>query len=356
MKLFEKNKNMKKIFIILTIIIPFLSKAQDIHFSQFNETPVLLNPAMSCMAYDTRIIANYKNQWASVNSPFQTYGISIERAVKHLKLKKAFLGMSLSVYKDKAGDAGLGSILANLGINAVVKTGEYSKLSGGIGGGVNYRTINPAKLQWESQYNGSTYDAAIASGEKTPISSFVQGDFVGGLVYHYAKNEKYISAQEGTKFDIGFSAFHFNMPRYSYTNSNDKQFAKYVVHSNFDIGITGAGAAIVPSLLYVRQGPSQEINVGCLFKYIISDQSVYTDIKKPCALSIGAFYRVGDALIPTALFQYDKYAIGVSYDLNLSQLTGASKAKGGLEFSLRFNTSPGYGKALGNSINNPTYK
>lgn len=352
----KKIINMKKIILLMILISPFFMKAQDIHFSQFNETPVLLNPAMSCTAYDTRIIANYKNQWASVTSPFQTYGISIEKAIKHLKLKKAYIGMSLSVYKDKAGDAGLGSILGNLGINAIIKTGEYSKISAGIGGGINYRTINVSKLQWESQYNGSTYDAGIASGEKVPVSSLVQADFVGGIVYHYAKSEKDITAQEGTKFNIGFSAFHYNMPQYSFVNSNAKQYAKFVMHSNFDIGINGAGMAIVPSVLYVRQGPSQEINVGCLFKYIISDQSVYTSIKKPSAISLGAYYRVGDAIIPSLLFQYDKYAFGLSYDLNLSELTGVSKTKGGLEFSLRFNTSPGYGKSLGASVNRPTYK
>jgi hypothetical protein len=146
------------------------------------------------------------------------------------------------------------------------------------------------------------------------------------------------------------------MPKYSYVNSGDKQFVKYALHGNFDIGIKNTGIAIVPSALYMRQGPSQEINIGSLFKYIIQDQSVYTGIKKPCAIAIGAYYSVGDAIIPTLQFQYDMYAICVSYDLNTSQLTGASKAKGGLEFSLRFNTSPGYGKALGKSMNRPTYK
>lgn len=68
--------------------------------------------------------------------------------------------MSLSIYKDKAGDAGLGFLLVNLGFNAVVKTGQFTKFSAGLGGGVNYRTINPSKLQWESQYNGFTYDAS----------------------------------------------------------------------------------------------------------------------------------------------------------------------------------------------------
>ncbi len=37
---------MKKIILTSIILLPLLTKAQDIHFSQFNETPVLLNPAM----------------------------------------------------------------------------------------------------------------------------------------------------------------------------------------------------------------------------------------------------------------------------------------------------------------------
>ena len=150
--------------------------------------------------------------------------------------------------------------------------------------------------------------------------------------------------------------FHFNSPKISFISSGDRQYAKFVGHANFDIGIKGAGIALVPSLIYMRQGPSQEIDAGFMFKYIIQDQSVYTGIKKACAISLGAFYRVGDAVIPSLLFQYDKFALGFSYDLNVSKLTIASGAKGGMEISLRFNTSPGYGKSLGGSFNRPTYK
>lgn len=347
---------MKKLMIAGAILLPFFNKAQDIHFSQFTETPVLMNPALSCTAYDTRIIANYRSQWASVTSPYQTYGVSIERVVKHLKLKKSYVGMALNIYNDKAGDGNLGNLAANFGVNVVVKTGQFSKLSGGVGGGINYRTINPNNLKWESQYDGYAYDPTIASGESVPASSFVQADFVAGVVYHFARSERYISAQDGTKFDIGFSAFHYNMPKYSFVSSGDRLYTKFVGYASFDIGIKNAGIALVPSVLYMLQGPSQEINAGFMFKYIIQDQSVYTGIKKACALSAGAYYRAGDAIIPSLLFQYDKYAFGVSYDLNMSQLTAASKAKGGLEFSLRFNTSPGYGKSLGGSFNRPTYK
>jgi hypothetical protein len=43
--------------------------------------------------------------------------------------------------------------------------------------------------------------------KKFQRSSFVQGDFVGGIAYHYARSESYISAQDGTKFDIGYLYF-----------------------------------------------------------------------------------------------------------------------------------------------------
>ncbi len=348
--------NTKKILFVSVMLSPFFVKAQDMHFSQFNETPVILNPALSCTAYDTRVIANFKNQWASVASPYQTYGISVEKALKHLKLKKAYVGSSFSIFKDKAGDASLGTLAANLGFNVVVKVSQFGKLSAGLGGGFNYRTIDPTKLKWESQYDGYKYNASTASGEAVPYSSILQADFVGGLDFHYAKSERYISAQDGTKFDIGFSAFHYNAPKYSFSGTGDKEFAKVVAHANFDIGIKGAGVALVPSFVYMRQGPSQEIDAGFMFKYIIQDQSVYTGIKKASAISLGAYYRVGDAVIPSLLVQYDKFAFGVSYDLNISQLTSASKSRGGVEVCLRFNTSPGYGKSLGGSFNRPTYR
>jgi type IX secretion system PorP/SprF family membrane protein len=349
-------KSMKRILLAGIASIPFLGHSQDIHFSMFNETPVILNPALACTAYDTRIIANFKNQWASVASPYQTYGISIEKALKHLKLKKAYVGSSFSLYRDQAGDASLGSIAANLGFNVVVKVSENGKFSGGLGGGINYRTIDPTKLKWESQYDGYKFNAAAASGEAVPYSTILQGDFFAGVNYHYAKSERYISAQDGTKFDIGLSGFHFNTPKYSFAGTGDKQYAKFIIHSNFDIGIKSAGVALVPSFIYMRQGPSQEIDAGFMFKYIIQDQSVYTGIKKASAISIGATYRVGDAVIPAILFQYDKFALGISYDVNISQLTATSKSKGGMEIALRFNTSPGYGRSLGGSFNRPTYK
>ncbi|HWY34224.1 MAG TPA: type IX secretion system membrane protein PorP/SprF, partial [Nitrosopumilaceae archaeon] len=175
--------------------------------------------------------------------------------------------------------------------------------------------------------------------------------------WHYSKSEQYISANNGTRFDIGGSAFHINSPKQSYLKDNSvKQDMKYVGYATFSIGAKGSNICFAPGIIYMMQGPSREILTSMMFKYIIQDQSTYTALVKPCALSFGTQYRFKDALIPTFLFEYDKYALGVSYDVNLSNLITASKSKGGLEFCLRYNWNPGYGQMLGGKVNRSTYK
>jgi hypothetical protein len=98
------------------------------------------------------------------------------------------------------------------------------------------------------------------------------------------------------------------------------------------------------------QNSHVETITGLMFRYVLSDPSVHSGTIKPVALSLGGSYRFRDAFIAQALFEYDKYALGVSYDINLSALTPFSKTVGSLEVCLRYNWNPGYGKAVGNTI------
>ena len=57
-------------------------KAQDIHFSMFDLDPLLFNPAYSGFFDATaRFGAVYRNQWASVSTPFQTVSATAEVAL-----------------------------------------------------------------------------------------------------------------------------------------------------------------------------------------------------------------------------------------------------------------------------------
>ena len=64
---------MTKTFSLFLLIISFYANAQDIHFSQFEETALQLNPSNAGLQYETRVVVNYKSQWQSVNAPFKTF-------------------------------------------------------------------------------------------------------------------------------------------------------------------------------------------------------------------------------------------------------------------------------------------
>lgn len=340
----------KYLFIFILIFLGKYMSAQDIHFSQYTEAPLYLNPALATVSYDTRAIGYYRSQWSSIGKSYLTYGLTFEQAINHLKLKANHFGVSLNIFYDNAGNGLIKNLMPYLGLNYVMKISDDSKLSLGVQFGTSIRTVNSSNFTWDSQFDGFKYNPNLP-GENLQTTGIARFDAGGGINYHYAKSERYISAEDGPKFDFGFAAYHLTTPKYSFFNTGDKLYMKYITYFNGDFGIPSAGIALVPSITYIIQGPSKELTSGFMVKYIIKDQSVYTAAKKAMALSIGAYYRLKDAVIPTLLFQFDKWGLGIAYDLNLSDLTPATNAKGGLEVCLRFNTSPGYGRALGGGFN-----
>lgn len=348
------TKNIIKSLIIISFTSQ-LANAQDIHFSQYSEMGSIINPALAGVQYDTKVIASFRSQWGSVAKSYQTFGLGFEQAIKAKKLRGGYFTVAFNVFRDQAGDAKLSNLNPNLGISGLVKINKLLKISAGIQGGFNYKTINTDNLKWDRQYNGYEHDPSLPSGEIAPRSSITSYDLGFGGNFNYAKSEKFISAKDGNKFNAGFSLYHFGLPLNSFIITSEKLETRYILHFNGDFNIPGSKQSVMPSFIVMRQGPSSEFVLGAMYKFVLVDQSIVTGIKKPSAFALGVQYRYKDAVIPCILYQYDKYSLGLSYDINVSALTPASKRNGGLEVMLRYNMSPGYGKNLGRSNTKSSY-
>lgn len=342
---------MKKIITVFCLTISVMIQAQDFHFSQFNENPALINPALVGSLYAFRASAVYKDQWKSVTNAYNTYGVNVEMKFKpsnwevvdpkrSLIFKKSYnrIAGGLSVFNDKAGDSNMGTLQALLSIATFVPLNKNNSLSVGLQGSFVQRKMNSSKLIYPNQYNGYNYDPNLSSGETYNSQSFSYPDFGAGLSWTYNQEEKSIAANNQTRAQIGFSMFHVNQPKLRYLSNNERLFMKYVFHGNILIGIPNSYFGIAPSWLFQFQGPSKELMAGIMFKYYIKDDSRYTGFIKRSSIGIGAYYRNSDALIASVLIETGRYAIGLSYDINLSGLTKVSKAQGGPEITLRFNT------------------
>lgn len=330
--------------------------AQDIHFSQYAETPTSINPALAGVTYNTRAIINYKSQWSSVANKYLTMGFSFEQTIKHKKLKGNYFAVTANIFKDDAGDAKLKTLNPNFGLSYLQKINKKMKISGGLQSGFFYRTIDVSGLHWGEQFDGYAFDPNLPTGEaNAPRSSITSFDLGGGVNLNYVQSDKFLSAKNAAKFDVGFSTYHFSLGRSSFITTTEKLSTRYCAYFNGDFNIPNSINAIMPSILIMRQSSNMEIIMGALFKFILGDPSTYTSRKKPRALSIGSYYRYRDAIIPTVLIQLNKYAFGVSYDINVSALTPASKRYGGLELMLRYNLFPGYGINMGRTDTKPSY-
>jgi type IX secretion system PorP/SprF family membrane protein len=335
MKIFKYS-----IFLIFNFSF-LIIRSQDIHFSQFYMSPLTQNPAMTGANYDLQGILNFKDQWQSVATPYKTMAASFDMRLNKNKPKKGFFGAGINLFNDKAGDSKMGTTQANLNIAYHVRLGGYNTLGAGLQGGFVQRSISYSALEWGNQYDGTKYNSTLPTGEAKGSAAFTYPDFGAGLVWTYNNTAGAVRVEGNhhLKANLGVSVFHPHQPKYSFDKTPiEKLYAKMVVHGNAMISLPNSNIAIVPGVMYYKQGPAQEIYAGSLFRFELQQNSKYTGIKKGAALSLGGFYRAKDAFVAAFQLEYSNYAMGVSYDLNTSKLTPASRGRGGIEISLRFVT------------------
>lgn len=327
---------MKKI--IFGLLITNFVYSQDIHFTQIQFFPLILNPAMSGANYALSANAIYRNQWKSVAAPYTTMGISVDGRMKKSPQGHLLAG-GLKFFNDNTGDLQLKSNDISLNIAYHLNLQKGHKLGLGLCAGIIQKSINYGNAQWGNQYNTTTgmYDNSLSSNEPLNSNNYIVPDAGIGFLYSFAKNEKYMRGNDNIRFNVGYSAFHLNQPSSNYLKSSkDKLYIRHSVFFNGEFGIPNSNFSIVPLLSLQIQGPSTEILSGAYIKYLIQDNSHYTGLKKGTSFSIGSIYRNRDAVTTNFIAEYDSYAIGASYDFNISQLKTVSKSRGAFEIFLRY--------------------
>ena len=341
---------MKQFLFIICISLVVVATAQDIHFSQFNESPLTLNPALTASNVDFRAIINYRNQWRSVTEPYQTYGASVEfklgltqwakvdkgRRTGLFTIAKKNLAFGINFFRDKAGDAAMGTTQVNLSVASHLPLDKYNNLSIGIQGGFAQRSIDYAKIRWDNQYDGTSYNSALQSGEPNSPSNFFYGDYSAGIQWNYGKGEMYIAANNELKANAGFSVYHVSQPTQSFIGENERLFMKFGLNGGLVYGVKNSNVLLAPSFMFLNQGKQQELNIGTMIKYKLESDTKYTGYKQSSAVALGLFFRNKDAIILVTQIENKQYAIGLSYDFNISKLATASNARGGFELTLRY--------------------
>jgi type IX secretion system PorP/SprF family membrane protein len=301
-----------------------VSTAQDIHFTQYNFSPLNENPAnTNVFDGDMRFVVNFKNQWQSVPVSYNTVSASMDMNFVTLK-NHSKLGGGLLFYYDEAGDSHFSSLNVAYSMSYQLNFGAKEEHTVAFGYQIGFvdRSFDYTKLFFDDQFNGNNINPNLPSGENFSKTNFIFLDMATGITYKWNKNYR-------TNLTIGGSVAHLNQPSQTFYNDrsvtlplrfNTSIRGQFKIAEKFDI---------VPEFLWQRQSTQQEFVPGVHLKSYIS-----TKPNSRVTLNTGAYYRIGDAPAILVGMDYNALQVNCSYDINTSGFTPASRNNGGFEMSL----------------------
>lgn len=323
---------MKRTRILIALILfgysPFL-KAQDTHFSQFFETPLLRNPALAgIFSGDIRFQAVYRSQWNSITVPYQT--VSLNGELKSgIGFKDDYITLGGEVLYDKAGTTALTAtrVMPALNYHKSLSEEKNSYLSFGGMAGIVQRRVDRSKITTDSQFDGVNYNSGLSDGETNLVSSYSYFDGSVGMSFMSQLGES-----PDDNFFIGAAYHHFMKPKkVSFFNNPEVELMpKWVYSLGVRFGMSASNFFTLQAD-YATQGVNREIIGGALYSIKID-----SDESPKYIFHAGGFLRWGDAIIPVAKLEFRPLSVSVSYDVNISPLKTASRGRGGFEFSLLY--------------------
>lgn len=334
---------------VLMLVSISNAKAQDIHFSQFFETPLLRNPALAgIFTGDIRVQAVYRTQWGSVTAPYQTGSLNGEYK-KPIGRGNDFLTIGAQLLYDKAGTVALSAthILPALNYHKSLSTERNMYLSLGFMGGWVQRRIDRSKMTTNSQYDGTGFNPGLADGETFPKNSYSYLDASVGMSFNTQLGEN-----TDNNMYLGLAYHHFNKATKIsfYGNPNYEMIPKWVGSAGLRLNMSDYSYFTVEGN-YSKQGPYTETIVGTLFTRKLGEE-----MEDPrYAVSAGAFIRWGDAFIPVVKLDFKPVSLAVSYDGNISQLKAASTGRGGFELSMTYQKFVDRGNSSAESVRCPKF-
>lgn len=320
------------------------SNAQDLHFSQYFNSPLLINPANAGFVPDRdwRVSINYRNQWASVtDNPYKTMALWGDIQLFNNSIENGWVGLGGSLLKDVAGSGSLSSTKGFASVAYHQLLGLKSLLSAGFNIGFANKSIDISKLTFGNQWNGKFFDAAIPSGEAFAFNSITYFDLQAGLNYAiFPTDNAYLNA--------GFSVMHLNRPKESFFNNQDIDVR---IEPRFTAFVNGSFKLndqwiVNPNVYVSKMGNSYETVAGLNARYNLSGDG-------NLQLIGGLYTRLSDAFIPMAGVEWNDLAVTVSYDGTVSSLGAFNQTRGAYELSI---VKSGILSASGKDVKCPTVR
>jgi type IX secretion system PorP/SprF family membrane protein len=327
MELFKYSLKIKIPALLLFFLISENIFSQDLHYSQFYNSPQNINPALTGVFNgDHRITVSMRDQWRFVPVPWFTLSAAYDTRLNVLKGSRHFLAGGLSLNHDRQGASRLNltSLNLNVAYHRILATKHI--LSGGIIAGFASRGFNSQTLTWDKQWNGDSFDPNASSGEDFGNFERINFPDLGlGINYRFQVSTR-------TFLDAGMSMLHLHKPDVAFITNEDIRLPRRFTYSATGQAKLASFVDLQLQVLHQVQGPYDETVLGGLFKFHLSEAR-----GKSFQLHAGLGYRTAKSLFPIMALQLNNIYVSMSYDLDTNAFnTFTNNNKGGPEIHVRY--------------------
>lgn len=297
--------------------------SQDIHFSQFYNLPMTINPASTgVFDGDWQASMGYRNQWKSIGQPFQTLAGSYERQMYAYNQHFSLGGYLL---RDNTGNVALKSTQF-VASGAYHKTVNNHMLHAGLQVGYMFRIVDYGMITVPGQFNSGTgqFDSSLPS-------ELENGDKLSYLDINFG----FLWEKKYGKFkpEAGFSLYHLNNPKESFYDDDNHLPMKTAFQAALKYDVSPS-LYIQPRMYLLNQTKARDYIVGSSAGLaVVPNSSGVREI-------FGGLYLRNtlagktDAMIVMAGALVRNIQVGISYDLNVSSLKSYTNSRGAFELTI----------------------
>ncbi|MBP9744450.1 MAG: PorP/SprF family type IX secretion system membrane protein [Saprospiraceae bacterium] len=322
------------ILLVVGLLGYMVPKAQDIHFTMFDLSPLTLNPGLIGDFNGTfRVTGNYRIQWPTI-AKYQTPSIGIDAPLLKGFRKNDWISFGIAAYQDKAGESSAFQLKKTSGwlggsYHAVLNKKGTNVMSLGVqSGGTSKSLVGNPRFQDPS-------DPAFPGGSGGPNGDNKKSysDLNVGLVYSSILNKEKTSA-----LNMGVSMYHLTKPNWSLgssqgggtpgSTSSDKQDVLINAHAVLSIP-RGDLLTFFPAIVLHNLAGNFELAGQLKGELLVNKE-------KDFAVQGGLGYRVGDAAFALFGARYKDLKVGLAYDFNISGATASTSGIGGYELGVSY--------------------
>lgn len=289
-----------------------ISTAQNINYSQYQNTPFFTNPALVGSKSEVSLTAIHRSQQLTDLEKYNMSSIMVSAPLIDTKGSKRWGGWGISVMNDhlKGGLAyQLQGISGAYAYNLELHDGHF--ISFGMQGGYYQRKLTIEGLTTSSQWIDN-----VGFNPEIGIAENFSGEQIGylslgtGLLY-YAEDEE---QRQVAKF--GVAAYNVNRPDVSFTTERDVIPMKLTVMGSIAL-MRSEQYMITGEMLFYRENNVNTFHAGGRASYYFKDKSPY-DALKEGSVDFKAGYRVNNAITAELQFNQPNFSVGFAYDFGIA--------------------------------------